>query len=476
MTRLSIAQSAYAERCSMDAAIADYRRTRSRKRSAIVALLVAAILGLVLLAPSMFAQQTPLLNGANISNDAVKINRDIATLFARHSYSGTFPSRLCTAFSVGNVHYRVLYPKPPIAYVCDGTEWASVTKYLAIPIDPSSACEVGERSIDTQYTYTCVATNTWRRAPHSSWPEATGTGILGLNGLTVATQSFGIATTGTDFNILSSSGVHTFYAPTIGTGVSRGLLNIADWNEFKAKQAAITGAPSMWPTFGSAAFSAASAFEVPLGVSPPVTRSGNTFGLDQNALTIGNSSTLGGLLVSSHRTAADLALAATPTNTVNTIVRRDVLGDIAVRNVVGDLIGNADTASNPLDPSSFKTSLAIAPADIVNDNNVLTTTAEVVTTGSTFTPATRTRRVYVDPASTLPTLTITLPPTPVDGDQLLIMFGGTLVAGNQVVTTLSVVPNSGQSILEFNSAVVATAGDVIQYEYRASATRWHRIQ
>lgn len=60
-------------------------------------------------------------------------------------------------------------------------------------------------------------------------------GITLLNGLSVATQTFAPGTSGTDFGIVSSAGVHTFNLPTASASV-RGLLSSANWTTFNNKQ------------------------------------------------------------------------------------------------------------------------------------------------------------------------------------------------------------------------------------------------
>ena len=77
---------------------------------------------------------------------------------------------------------------------------------------------------------------------------AGGTGITTLNTLTASTQSFATGTTGSDFNIVSSSATHTFHIPTASASV-RGALASADWSTFNGKQANITASSS--PNFYS---------------------------------------------------------------------------------------------------------------------------------------------------------------------------------------------------------------------------------
>jgi len=59
-------------------------------------------------------------------------------------------------------------------------------------------------------------------------------GVTSLNGLTANTQYFDEGTTGTDFNISSTTDTHTFNLPT-ASATNRGALSSANWSTFNAK-------------------------------------------------------------------------------------------------------------------------------------------------------------------------------------------------------------------------------------------------
>lgn len=100
-------------------------------------------------------------------------------------------------------------------------------------------------------------------------------------------------------------------------------------------------------------------------------------------------------------------------------------------------------------------------------------TIQVHTSGTTVTVSTGVNILYIDPASTLATLTITLPATPNHRGGLDIYFGGTLTSG-EVVTAITISPNSGQTKLEASTPGYVEAGEHISYQYRVSNTKWYR--
>jgi hypothetical protein len=64
------------------------------------------------------------------------------------------------------------------------------------------------------------------------------TGITALNGLTAQVQYFQTGTSGTDFNISSTTATHTFNLPT-ASAANRGALSSADWSTFNSKQGTV---------------------------------------------------------------------------------------------------------------------------------------------------------------------------------------------------------------------------------------------
>lgn len=66
--------------------------------------------------------------------------------------------------------------------------------------------------------------------------------ISTMNGSQEAVQSFATGTAGTDFNVTTLLGVHTFNIPTAGTGIARGLLTEADWDKLQAAQKQVIAA------------------------------------------------------------------------------------------------------------------------------------------------------------------------------------------------------------------------------------------
>ena len=99
---------------------------------------------------------------------------------------------------------------------------------------------------------------------------------------------------------------------------------------------------------------------------------------------------------------------------------------------------------------------------------------QTYTSGSSVTINNNTTWLIVNPSSIKSTLTITMPATPTDAQSILISFGGTVTSGNGVVTSLTISPNSGQTLIQSTTPSFVEAGDAIQYRYNLSNTSWYR--
>jgi hypothetical protein len=109
------------------------------------------------------------------------------------------------------------------------------------------------------------------------------TGITALNGLTAQIQYFQTGTSGTDFNISSTTATHTFNLPT-ASAANRGALSSADWSVFNTKQNAITltttgtsgAATLVGATLNIPQYQAAGTYVTSVTASAPLSSSGST--------------------------------------------------------------------------------------------------------------------------------------------------------------------------------------------------------
>jgi hypothetical protein len=91
---------------------------------------------------------------------------------------------------------------------------------------------------------------------------------------------------------------------------------------------------------------------------------------------------------------------------------------------------------------------------------------QVPTTGFTITIANNTSTLILNPAGTLATGTITMPATPIDGQEVQI-------TSSQTITALTVSPNASQTIS--NAPTTMTAGLGNKFIYHLAGTNWYRL-
>ena len=176
---------------------------------------------LILLLPFTSTAQLSVLGGFGVCTNTT--TRDAIPTYQK--FTGT------TVFVISDLNY----------HTWNGSAWttpvfkkADTSTTLATKTDLSAL---------VRYTDTTNRTITTKYALDSTVASITaGGGITNLNGLTGATQSFATGTSGTDFNISSTTSTHTFNIPTASAS-NRGLLSTTDWSTFNGKQAALGFTP-----------------------------------------------------------------------------------------------------------------------------------------------------------------------------------------------------------------------------------------
>jgi hypothetical protein len=92
---------------------------------------------------------------------------------------------------------------------------------------------------------------------------------------------------------------------------------------------------------------------------------------------------------------------------------------------------------------------------------------QVPTTGFAITIGSSTKTLILKPAATLATGTVTMPATP--ADEAIVR-----ISSSQIITALTVSPNSGQSILNAPTTLAAGAG--VSFVYDTTTATWYRLQ
>lgn len=101
--------------------------------------------------------------------------------------------------------------------------------------------------------------------------------------------------------------------------------------------------------------------------------------------------------------------------------------------------------------------------------------SQVHTSGTSVVIAAGVKRLYVDPASALASLTVTLPIGVSDGDRVDILFGGTMTSGTVVSGVFGVSPGVGSATVNGYGLPDTEAGTSMTWVYRSSNATWYRI-
>jgi hypothetical protein len=87
----------------------------------------------------------------------------------------------------------------------------------------------------------------------TNWVDYPSGGITTINTLTDLVQTFTTTTNGTDFGITSAAGNHAFNLP-LASATSTGKLSSTDWQDFDAKQDALSGTGIVASTAGTISY------------------------------------------------------------------------------------------------------------------------------------------------------------------------------------------------------------------------------
>lgn len=100
---------------------------------------------------------------------------------------------------------------------------------------------------------------------------------------------------------------------------------------------------------------------------------------------------------------------------------------------------------------------------------------QIYTSGTTLTVTDGVGVLFLDPATAVAALTITLAPNPSDGQRLRIVAGGTITSGT-TITLLTISANTGQGLVGVGGAALFATGTSIALMYRTGIAKWYRLQ
>jgi hypothetical protein len=131
---------------------------------------------------------------------------------------------------------------------------------------------------------------------------------------------------------------------------------------------------------------------------------------------------------------------------------------------VGEVVVNTDDNSLHVQDGAAAGGHRVAPDDTAHVDPY---SYQAPTTGFSITIANGVNLLILDPGGTLASGTVTMPASPLDGQQAQ-------VASSQAITALTVAANTGQTIKGAPTTVAANGA--FAFVYRAANTTWYRVQ
>lgn len=125
---------------------------------------------------------------------------------------------------------------------------------------------------------------------------------------------------------------------------------------------------------------------------------------------------------------------------------------------------HSDGSNWVLDAVQYPTSQILVPGTATVGGGSSTTMNNGLTT------------ILFDPGSVIAAYTLTLPSNPPDGAIVKIHSGGAITGTSVVVTSFTVSPNSGQTIMQKSAPTTLLANDCLIYQYSIGTNRWYREQ
>lgn len=115
---------------------------------------------------------------------------------------------------------------------------------------------------------------------------------------------------------------------------------------------------------------------------------------------------------------------------------------------------------------AYTNSIYIPPTISIED-------MQVDTSGGDVTINDGVRGLYYDPATIVAVAIITMMANPVDGQEIIITFGGTITSGT-VITSVTFSPNTGQTVIYTSGGgIITLAGIYILCKYRSATSQWY---